>query len=94
MSGSGFGRASVFRSDRPRQIDHYIDFFGGEDRLVPGLSEARTAGLIQNSDQGKHVATPAKPWVVGSNRRYTGAGHPVCAATRRRRDQPASGRQL
>jgi hypothetical protein len=57
MSGSGFGRASAFRSDRRRQIDHYIDFFGDEDRLVPGLSEARTAGLTQISDHGKHVAT-------------------------------------
>jgi len=57
MSGSGFGRASMFRSDRLRQIDHYIDFFGGADRLVPGFSEARTAGLTQISDQGKHVAT-------------------------------------
>jgi hypothetical protein len=57
MSGSGFGRAPAFRSDRPRQIDHYIDFFGGADPLVPGLSEARTAGLTQISDQRKHVAT-------------------------------------
>jgi len=29
MSGSGLVRASVLRSDRPRQIDRYIDFFGG-----------------------------------------------------------------
>ena len=64
MSGSGFGRASVFRSDRRRQIDHYIDFFGDEDRLMPGLSEARTAGLIQISDQGKHVATHLRDGTV------------------------------
>jgi hypothetical protein len=81
MSGSGFGRASVFRSDRPRQIDHYIDFFGQKFEAHPVRTNAST--------------TPPQPHpgVVGSNRRYTGEGHPVCAATRRRRDQSASGRQ-
>lgn len=35
MSGS---RASVFRSDRPRRIDRYIDFFGGAVPVLAGLS--------------------------------------------------------
>jgi len=55
MSGSGPVRASVFRSDRPRQIDRYIDFFGGavpascrwhRRRSGPGRGEHRSKGPV------------------------------------------------
>ncbi len=39
MSGSGLMRASVFRGDRPRQIDRSIDFLGG---AVPAPARAWT----------------------------------------------------
>jgi hypothetical protein len=74
MSGSGSVRVSVFRSDRPRQIDRYIDFFGGAVPLLAGLPAARCAGLTQIADQGEHAVTPAKPWVFLSNLPYTGEG--------------------
>src|SRR5260370_36248264 len=45
-------RASFLKSDRPRPIDRYIDFFGGAASIVAGLAVAGGAGLVPLSDQG------------------------------------------
>jgi hypothetical protein len=45
-------RASFLKSDRPRPIDRYIDFFGGAASIVAGLAVAGCAGLVPLSDQG------------------------------------------
>ena len=34
-------RRTLFRLDRPRRIDRYIDFFGGARRLSPALALRR-----------------------------------------------------
>ena len=57
--------ASVRKSDRPRRIDRYIDFFGGAEAtraLTPGSGQ-RCAGTDLSS---------ATKRVMGSPRRYPG----------------------
>jgi hypothetical protein len=43
---------SIFKHDRPRPIDRYIDFFGGAASIVAGLAVAGCAGLVPLSNQG------------------------------------------
>lgn len=45
-------RLPLFKRDRPRPIDRYIDFFGGAASIVAGLAVAGCAGLVPLSNQG------------------------------------------
>src|SRR5260370_28936634 len=74
-------RASFLKSDRPRPIDRYIDFFGGAASIVAGLAVAGCAGLIPLSDQGGTRA-PAAAGADAAPRRARGtaaAGLPASA---------------
>src|SRR4029077_9272163 len=51
-------RLSLFKRDRPRPIDRYIDFFGGAASIVAGLAVAGGAGLVPPLDQ-EGPAAPA-----------------------------------
>jgi hypothetical protein len=76
MSGSGFGPASAFRGERPRQIDRYIDDCGGAEPLVAGFVRGQKCGA--HPDLGPTRARRHPSHTPGSSARIvaTRAGGP------------------
>jgi hypothetical protein len=71
-------RVSLFKRDRPRPIDRYIDFFGGAASIVAGLAVAGCAGLTPLSGQGGLVTRGAAASVVdGASSRAGGSAAAV-----------------
>src|ERR1700737_1886139 len=75
-------RVSIFKHDRPRPIDRYIDFFGGAASIVAGLAVAGCAGLVPLSNQGVTRA-PAAAGADAAARRAGGTAAAVFTDTAR-----------
>ena len=74
-AGSASGRAWLFKGDRPRRIDRYIDFFGS---AVPSLAALAVRGSRAASRRGG--TEPLPPNASASSSRMVAPSH--CEARR------------